>query len=193
LILQEFTEDFLTRAAEWCRGRNWQGRLPFLIWFGYCLVKYWSVPGYSSVLSGLNLGIHELGHLVLSVFGTFVSVLGGTLFQLSAPLVSAINFYRQNDFFSITLCFCWLSVSIFEVAVYMADARQMNLPLVSPFGGGEDIIHDWNYILSKGHLLHYDTTLAFLLRCGASLLMLGSLAAGFWLLWQMKNNKVMGE
>ncbi len=188
---REFAETILTKSVEWCKGRNWLARLPFLFWFGYCLVKYWIDSDYSTILSPLNLGIHELGHMVLSLFGTFIGVLGGTFFQLLAPVLSAINFYRQNDFFSVVLSFCWLSLNFFEVAIYAADARQMRLSLVSPFGAGEDIVHDWNFILTGWNMLQYDTALAVLFRCCGTLLMLVSLAAGFWLLWQMKENNVV--
>lgn len=175
-------------AYSWAQARHWQARLIILLGFVYILIRFWGNSSYSSILSGLNLGIHELGHLVLSPFGTFMSVLGGTLFQLLAPFLGMVNFYRQNDFFSIALCFCWLSTSLFDVARYVADARAMNLPLLSPFGS-ENVIHDWNYLLSKLGLLRFDQILAHAIVFLASLAMLAGLISGAWIIWVMFNTR----
>ena len=39
-------------------------------------------PGRGSVLAGVDLAIHETGHLVFGPFGEFAGFAGGTLFQL---------------------------------------------------------------------------------------------------------------
>jgi len=180
---------FRTEALDWCRGRNWYVRVPFLIWLAYVLVRHLSNPMYSSILGALNLGLHEFGHLVFSPFGQFLQILGGSLFQVFAPIFGIFNFYRQEDFFAIALSFGWFSTSLFDMARYVSDARTMNLPLVSPFGGGDDAIHDWNFLLSRLGLLQLDTKLAFLVKCIATLSMLVCLVFGAWLLWQMYKAK----
>ena len=144
-------------------------------------------PSYSSLISPLTLGIHELGHLALSFFGEFFGILGGTLFQVLAPILGLINFYRQEDFFALILCFGWLSTSLFDMAKYVADARAMNLPLVSPFGS-DNVIHDWNYLFTRMGLLENDASIAFIVKCLATAAMLICLMGGFWLLWQMKKS-----
>ena len=110
--------------------------------------------------------------------------------QLALPMFGVFNFYRQNDFFSIALCFGWLASSLFDAATYIADARTMELPLVAPFGGGDGIMHDWNYLLSHMGLLQLDTVIGFLTRCAATVAMCACLAGGAWLLWQMKNSRL---
>jgi hypothetical protein len=104
--------------------------------------------------------------------------------QLSAPLFGIFNFYRQRDFFSISLCFGWLSTNFFSIATYVADARKLELPLVTPFGG-DNVVHDWEYILSRMNILQYDTLLATIIRCFAVVSMLVCFISGAWLLWQM--------
>ncbi len=42
--------------------------------------------------------------------------------------------------------------SLFNVSVYAKDARAQALPLL----GGEDTLHDWNYILGKLGILRWD-------------------------------------
>jgi hypothetical protein len=173
-------------AIEWCQGRNWLVRLPLLLFFVYVLARHLSDPLYSSILGPLNLGIHELGHFIFGFMGEFLGVAGGTIFQLFVPLFAIFNFHRQNDFFAIALSFGWLSTSLFSVATYAADARTLSLPLVTPFGGGETVVHDWEYMLSTMNILQYDSLVGGIFRVLAIISMLISFTAGAWLLWQMK-------
>lgn len=186
---KEITDSFIGEAINWCRGKVWYWRLPFLIWFAYVLIRHLTNPMYNSILGPLNLGIHELGHLIFSLFGKFIGIAGGTILQCLAPLFGAINFYRQQGFFSIALCFGWLSTNLFDVARYVADARLMSLPLAAPFWS-KDVIHDWNYLLSRMGLLQFDTVLAFIIKFIATLSMLACLVFGAWLIWQIKNGSL---
>ena len=81
-----------------------------------------------------------------------------------------------------------MGTNLFSVAVYMADARKMALPLVTPFGG-EEIIHDWNYLLGKLGLLNSDTVLGGFVRVSAILNMVIGLAFGAWLILKMFKKK----
>ncbi|MFH0791051.1 MAG: hypothetical protein V2A64_05405 [Candidatus Omnitrophota bacterium] len=185
-IFINFFDSFRLEAKEWCRGRLWQARLPVLLWFVYVLVRHLKDPLYAGILKGLDLGIHELGHLVFAPFGSFLRTAGGTILQCLAPVIAMVNFYRLRDFFAITLCFGWLAVNLFDVAVYMADARAMELPLVGPFAGNAEYVrHDWNYLLGEMGLLQYDVTLAFWVRMAAVFIMLFCFISGAWFLWQM--------
>jgi hypothetical protein len=172
-------------AIEWCEGRNWLARLPLLLFFVYVLVRHLSDPMYTSIIGPLNLGIHEIGHFVFGFLGQFLAVAGGTILQLSVPIFAVFNFYRQRDFFAIALSFGWLSTNFFNVATYAADARRLELPLVSPFGGGEGVVHDWEYLLSTMNLLNYDTFIAGIFKALAIISMLVCFAAGSWLLYRM--------
>ena len=109
--IKEFMVAVKEDAVDWCKGRNWIWRLPFLIWFSYVLIRHLGDPMYNSILGGLNLGIHEFGHLVTGPLGTFICVSGGTIFQILIPLLSVYNFLRQRDYFSASLCFGWLSTN----------------------------------------------------------------------------------
>ena len=172
-------------VRQWCRGKWAVARFP--LWAGsfYILYHYLMDPDYGSVLSPLNLGIHELGHLLCMPFGQLIHIAGGTLIEVLAPFLAMLNFLRQRDYFAISLCFSWLSTILFEVARYVADARARALPLVSPFSFGEDIIHDWNYLLTHWGILEHDQLLAFLIRLAAGMSMIAGLFLGGWILWLM--------
>lgn len=178
----------LDEVVNWCQGKKWWVRLPFLLWFAYVLFRHLLDPEYSSILGPINLGIHELGHFVFGFLGEFLSVAGGTLLQLSIPVFAIFNFLRQSDFFSIALSFGWLSTNLFSIATYVADARRLELPLVTPFGG-DTVVHDWEYLLSTMNILQYDTVIAFVFRVMAVITMLFCFVSGAWLLWQMAKSR----
>lgn len=163
------------QALEYCRDRSWEARLPVLLLFAYILFRHLTQLEYGNFLfNGINLGIHEAGHIVFRPFGEFLMIAGGTILQCLAPVVAAGLFYRQQrDFFAVAFCFGWLGTNCFNCAIYASDARgQLNLPLVSPWGQGfgADGMGDWSRMLRKLGMLEWDTT---------------CLAFGGWLLWQM--------
>ncbi|HVS25914.1 MAG TPA: hypothetical protein VHE58_01165 [Burkholderiales bacterium] len=184
-----FLRAFREEIETWCRGRLWYGRALFLLWLAWIGIEHLRDPLYSSLFGGLNLGIHEAGHLLFRFFGfEFLMVAGGTLLQLAAPVGAAVMFLRQPDYFALSVCGAWLAINFYNVAIYMADARAMELPLVS-VGGGGDVIHDWHYMLSTLHLLAWDTRFAAFTRLIAFLVMWGSIAFGAWMLWKMAKTR----
>ncbi len=140
---------------------------------------------YSDYFKGINLGFHEMGHMVFAPFGQFMAIAGGSLFQCLVPLLSTLMFLRQRDYFGIAFCFGWLSTNLFDVALYAGDARKLELPLVTPFKGGDEIIHDWNYLLDKLNMLQYDYVFANGLRLLAVLSTLTFFVFGSWLIYNM--------
>lgn len=133
----------------------------------------------SPIVDLLWLIVHEGGHLVFAPFGQFLSILGGTILQLAVPLGFAGYFALQRHLAGTALClFCFFE-NFLGIAVYMADAHKMELPLVST-GGGEPI-HDWYYLFSHLHLLHRDTSIAAVVRW---LGWMGMLATPLWLAWR---------
>lgn len=92
----------------------------------------------------INLAFHEAGHLFFAPLGSTMHFLGGTLGQLLVPASLAVYFVHwQRQPFGAAFCCWWLGESLVNVAVYMADARALELPLV---GGGD---HDWNELFFR--------------------------------------------
>lgn len=182
----EFFSEMHRDALEWCRGRLWYGRVPILVYFAYILVRHFTHPHYSSLFDmSLNLGIHELGHYVFAPFGDFLEIAGGTILQCAAPVVAMYFCYRNRQYFLIAVCFGWLSTNFYNVAIYVEDARQLALPLVSP-GGPDIIIHDWNNLLARTGMLQHDLTIGFLFRAAGFISMMICLAGGIYLLCRMQ-------
>lgn len=99
------------------------------------------------ILDGANLIFHEAGHIFFSPFGDFLQYLGGSLMQILIPMVCLVYFWLHEQRSSSAVTLFWTGESITNVAIYVADAGRMELPLI----GGD---HDWNYLLGRLGLLH---------------------------------------
>ena len=129
-------------------------------------------PGSFTLMDGVDLAVHETGHLVFAPFGEFVGVAGGTIMQLLMPAAFAASFWRRGDEHAACVALWWVAQSAGNVATYVADARAQELPLV---GGGE---HDWAYLMGETGLLSHDTQIARAIRLVAAALMLGAAVWG---------------
>lgn len=164
-------------------------RAPVLVWMAWILAHYWSAPWYSTVFSGIDLAIHEIGHILWAPLGEFTGFAGGTLTQLLAPVVAGIVFVRQRDWFAVSFAVCWLGINCFEIVEYAGDALVRQLPLLSPTTGAPQ--HDWAYMLSRlGILRHADTVAAAWQWAGRIVMTLG-IGFGAWVLWLMHRGQGM--
>ena len=129
------------------------------------------------LLDHVNLAFHEAGHLFFRVLGDTASLYGGTLMQFVFPTVTALHFAQRGQTLSAAACIVWFCENLRYMALYMADARAQQLPLV---GGGE---HDWYNILSRWDALESDTRLAgfFVFLCWAGIL---AIWVAVWRMWR---------
>lgn len=123
-------------------------------------------------MDSVDLPIHETGHLVFSPFGEFMQFAGGTLFQLILPAVFVGYFVREKDRHGASIALWWVAQSLWNVSVYVKDARAQELPLV---GGGE---HDWAYLLGELNLLPRDQVIGHAVWLGGVVLYLIAIAVG---------------
>lgn len=110
-------------------------------------------PNNGRLLDGVDLAIHETGHIVFSPFGEIMTALGGTLFQLIIPATFVVYFWRRRDRYAAAFALWWIAQNLWNISVYVRDARAQELPLV---GGGE---HDWAYLLGEAGWLVRDVAL----------------------------------
>lgn len=134
----------------------------------------------SGLLDRVDLIAHEAGHLFFSYFGELLHVMGGTIGQLLVPAGIIVYFTSRRELFSAAVVLFWLGQSMFNVSVYIRDARAMELPLAS-IGGGEDTIHDWNYLLGRFGLLNWDGGLATFVYTLGVLTLIASVGLCFYL------------
>src|SRR2546427_868842 len=87
-------------------------------------------PDHVGWLDGVDLAIHEAGHPLFGVFGEFIGFLGGTLMQLLMPSLFVWYFTRRGDRHAATVALWWVAQNLWNVSVYVKDARAEELPLV---------------------------------------------------------------
>jgi hypothetical protein len=169
---------------EW-RQQPWHtiGRISAVAWLSFYalffLHAFRNTSGFL-IVDSANLVVHEAGHLLFGWFGETLGIAGGTLLQLLVPLALAASFaYRKHTAGTAFCCF-FLFENFLYIATYMADARALDLPLVS-VGGGESIDHDWAVMFSAVGLLERDTQIAGFVRMIG---WLGMLATAAWLGWR---------
>jgi TfoX C-terminal domain len=103
-------------------------------------------------------------------------ILGGSLTQILVPLVFLGYFWFARQRFAACVVALWTASSLFNLAVYIGDARAMELPLL----GGDGSTHDWNWILSNLNALNADHAIAGFVRGVGVLFLAFSVLGGLY-------------
>lgn len=148
-------------------------------------------PFNAVFLHGVNLAIHETGHLLFRPFGEFLMVAGGSIFQVVMPLVFFGYFLWNDKPYSASIVLFWVGQSITDVSVYAADAVVMQLMLTSGLTGSEGGFHDWNYLLTATGLLNQTKVIAGLIRFVGTAIIIGGGIAAF--LYATKGEKILSD
>jgi hypothetical protein len=146
-------------------------------------------PMQGSFLDNVDLPIHETGHLIFGLFGEFLGVLGGSLFQLMVPAAFVWYFWWHGKFYSAAIVLFWLGQSILNVWVYAADAQVMQLVLLGGLTGSEGGFHDWNYLLDRLGLLDSTKRVAAIIRLLGTLTIFSAAALAFYYSFVKKEDK----
>jgi hypothetical protein len=145
--------------------------LAFALWVAYYMRET------EPLLHGSLLIFHEAGHVLFMPFGEFMMVLGGSLFQLMVPAFFVVYFALRRDWYAAAFAGLYLAASLAGVAVYIADARAGELPLL----GGERSNHDWTFLLIELEMLELDTTIGwYVMRIGGLCFWVGLVGGGYF-------------
>jgi len=150
-----------------------------LAYLAFIAVRSLNDYEYWTIFSGLTLVVHEAGHVIFSPFGEMLEVAGGSIAQIAIPVIVALLFLRQREYFGISVALAWLSMSLTNLATYIGDARDQILALVSV--GSGDPIHDWHFILARYAMLGDDKALARFANTMSVLALITAVVLGAWL------------
>lgn len=140
-------------------------RLAVIAALFFFYTRWLGKENYFSLLDYVNLAFHEAGHVFLGFFGRFVSMLGGTIFQLLVPAVCLVHLLRRGANLGWQLCLFWIGQNLLNISIYAGDALKQALPLV---GGGE---HDWTYLLTElGLIAHTPAVAKAIFLCGSAVI-----------------------
>jgi hypothetical protein len=138
----------------------------------------------SSFLHTISLPFHEAGHILFGPFGEFFTALGGSLMQIIVPVACWIAFATSspNPFAMAVMCW-WTGQNLLDVAIYVNDARSLNLVLLGGYTGAEVEGHDWERILGLTGLSTHDHQIAWTVHVVGAIMMITGLVWGGWLLY----------
>jgi hypothetical protein len=127
------------------------------------------------LLGGVDLGFHELGHMLTYPFPDVVTAIMGSVFQIAVPLgLSAYFWFRRRDVLGTALCLAWAGASAVDVSVYIADAPFQRLQLIGGY-------HDWAFLLGPTAFGNLDaaSSIAGAVKLMGALLVLAGIALCF--------------
>jgi hypothetical protein len=125
-------------------------------------------------VSNQTLGmVHEAGHGICYLLGCpeFIMVLNGTLFQVLFPLLVGYYYKRRNREFAYLIGLFFVGFSLQYTAWYISTAHLGLYVSAQDSFLGVDGYHDFNYLLSRMHLLEYNGLIAGFTRFAAAALM----------------------
>jgi len=135
----------------------------WLVFYLAFLVYAFSAHGGFLFIDSANLVVHEGGHNLFGWFGPTLCLWGGTLLQWLVPFLLAAYFFTQRQTTGFVFCLFFFFENWLYTATYMADARAMELPLVTT-GDPDFVEHDFHAIFSSLGVLDHDTQIAAVVR-----------------------------
>jgi hypothetical protein len=144
------------------------------------------IPSWEMASSLIHLPmvpIHEFGHLLFRPFGEFMTLLGGSFFQIVLPLIfGGIFLLKNRDPFAASVMLWWSAVAVMDVAPYIYDAWSPQHVLLTG-RTGDTGSHDFIDTLGDLGLLHKAQPIGRGVHAFGVLAMLAALAWGAWLVW----------
>ncbi|HQR03817.1 MAG: zinc ribbon domain-containing protein [Proteobacteria bacterium] len=171
------------------------GRLLIWIFIALWALRLGSLDYRTDALSEsfmhlILLPIHEAGHVFFIPLGQFMTVLGGSLFQVLLPLIcGAVMLLRQQDRFAAGLGLWWAGASLVDLSAYIYDAADPVLPLIGG-GTGADSFHDWIFLLDHFGTVARSPVYAGRVHVFGILMMVFGLTWAALVLWRQHGSRI---
>lgn len=165
-----------------------------LLLLGWKFLRLDYVNDYHAIgahfMHNVNLVFHEAGHVFFRPFGWFMTILGGSLFQLIMPAFLAGMFlFKYRNPFGAAVCTWWLGQSFVDLTPYIDDALEQKLPLLGGHTGADAPgNHDWANILGEFNVMEKHRHYAEIADNTGKLLMILALVWGAMLLYRQYRN-----
>lgn len=186
---------FYKQPLLWAEGRLWWPRALVFLFMAWTASRYMSLQDYAidrgaNIINMLDLGMHELGHVLFRPFGEFMTILGGSLFQCLFALAWVFACWWKRWYFAASMCLVWVGFNLHDVAAYAADANARLFPLAT-FNNDYDSAHDWYQILTRLGQLENDLAIAATIRTAGTICIFAGLALGIALIgWMLRSGIV---
>lgn len=143
----------------------------------------------ASLMHLVLLPFHEFGHILFMPFGEFMTLLGGSIFQVLMPLLLGGYFLvRNRDPFAASLMLWWASAGVLDTAPYIYDAWVPQHVLLTG-RTGDTGAHDFIDTLGDLGLLHQAQPIGRGVHVFGVVAMLASLLWGACVVWLQHRKK----
>lgn len=150
-------------------------------------IPSWEIS--SSLIHLPMVPIHEFGHVLFMPFGEFMTLLGGSLFQVALPLVfGGIFLVKNRDPYAASVMLWWSAVAVMDVAPYMYDAAQPQHVLLSG-RTGDTGSHDFIDVLYDLGLLKQARVVGYAAHAFGVGMLAAAFAWGAYILYRQYQNR----
>lgn len=126
------------------------------------------------LLALVDLGFHELGHLVTYPLPDLVTAAMGSVTQVAVPLGLAAYFcWWRNELPQAAVCTAWAGTSARDASLYIADAPYERLQLI----GGD---HDWAFFFNDLGHLEWSAGVATAVKVTGAVMLVAALGLCAW-------------
>lgn len=147
----------------------------------------WEMSG--TLMHLVLLPFHEFGHILFMPFGEFMTLLGGSIFQVLLPLALGGYFLVKNrDPFAASLMLWWAAAGVLDTAPYIYDAWAPQHVLLTG-RTGDTGAHDFIDTLGDLGLLHKAQPIGRGVHAFGVIAMLAALLWGAYIVWLQYRRK----
>ena len=82
------------------------------------------------LLDHFTLLIHEGGHGIFRIFGSFIYTLGGSLMQILIALLFIFYFYSNKKKIGVQISFVYLGENLLNISKYASDAQAQKSTII---------------------------------------------------------------
>lgn len=176
LIAEESANDDGASAAS--AAGAWRTTWQWVVGAAVVVLAAWLTytrAGWTPLISNVDFGIHEFGHLIFAWAPPLVVWSAGSVVQVAVPLALAGYFQWRSDGLGVVLTLAWAAESANNVSVYIYDATRLALPLWGDLDGSA-ANHDWANILTRLGLIPHTDAIAYSVRAFSAFLFAAALA-----------------
>jgi len=152
-------------------------------------IPQWEMSG--SFMHLVLLPFHEFGHIFFRPFGEFMTLLGGSLFQVMMPLgLGAYFIVKNRDPFAGSLMLWWAAAGVMDTAPYIYDAWKPQHILLTG-RTGDTGAHDFIDVLGDLGVLHRAQPIGRAVYAFSVVMMLAALAWSAYLVLQQYRRRAV--
>jgi len=162
------------------------------VYLFFQILDFRADDSHNIILSGLyfvEFGVHEVSHVITSFLPPIMTAAAGSIGEITFTVLIVVAALKaKSSYFAAIFGSLWVMLAMNSVGIYMADARAMQLPLVS---FGENTKHDWHFVFGQLGWLNSDTVIGGTVRVLGDVIGAAAVLAGLYILTRIVMEKLI--